>query len=223
MGIGTSKGAFYDSEAHFQASQWDNRYDNNVVTPNDMKTNKELDKVEEETLGIPVKDVMPFPDNRNPDSDFNSRFGNLPPSGILNDIKKPKGETVPLVRKISNDLVIPNKMGITDQDIDTGISVALGAAGGGLHTTGEKVGRAALKYGDEIFTGVNHGDALDKILSKMQDFDYKHVSDGFITTHGRFVSRAEALEIAEQAKQVYKKQGVVPGLELTSEELIRGK
>lgn len=44
------------------------------------------------------KQQMPFPDNRNPDMDFNNRFGNLPPSGILNDLKPPPEK--PLQRKL---------------------------------------------------------------------------------------------------------------------------
>lgn len=48
-----------------------------------------------------MKSQMPFPDNRNPDSDFTSRFGSLPPSGILNDLKKPGDPTPPLVRRIN--------------------------------------------------------------------------------------------------------------------------
>ncbi len=103
MGIGLSNGAFYRDEGHFQASQWDDRYDDNVITPRQMETNKGLEKSEIDNLGLEVKDQMPFPNNRNPDQDFNSRFGNLPPSGILNDLKKPTGETIPLVRRINDD------------------------------------------------------------------------------------------------------------------------
>lgn len=102
MGIGTSKGAFYRDEGHFQASQWDNRYDDNVVSPQELK--------DREDYPVPTlaKDQMPFPDNKNPDQTFDSRFGNLPPSGILNDLKKPTGETIPLVRRISDENNLSN-------------------------------------------------------------------------------------------------------------------
>lgn len=107
MGIGTSKGAFYDDEFHYAQSQWDPKYDNNVITPEQQKTNKALDEAELDPstgLGIEIgnKNVMPFPDNKDSNTDFNTRFGNLPPSGILNDLKKPDGNSVPLVRKISD-------------------------------------------------------------------------------------------------------------------------
>lgn len=142
MGIGLSNGAFYNDEAHYQASQWDKRYDNNRFETNDpidlnpdapdpdmfsdnteratrdkniispeqgirnRKQNqqeRELDQVENDILGQPISNVMPFPDNKDPRQDFDYRFPkNLPPSGILNDLKKPTGQTVPLVRKIAN-------------------------------------------------------------------------------------------------------------------------
>ena len=34
MGIGTSKGAFYEDQFHYSQSQWDHKYDDNVVNPN---------------------------------------------------------------------------------------------------------------------------------------------------------------------------------------------
>lgn len=115
MGIGTSKGAFYRDEGHYAASMWDDRYDDNIVSPQELDDRKEfLPDVTE------VKDKMPFPDNRNPDSDFTSRFGNLPPSGILNDLKRPKGETVPLVRRISDTVPAEGKKEETWRDaVDT--------------------------------------------------------------------------------------------------------
>lgn len=118
MGIGTSLGAFYRDEGHYAASMWDDRYDDNVIPPNKMQTDKQLDQVELDVLGIPVKDNnMPFPDNRNPDSTFDSRFGNLPPSGILNDLRRPNGTTVPLVRRINALADDPTNAGNFNTDI----------------------------------------------------------------------------------------------------------
>lgn len=47
------------------------------------------------------QDKMPFPDNRNPDTDFAARFpgGGDTKSGILNDLK-PSGPVPPLARKL---------------------------------------------------------------------------------------------------------------------------
>jgi hypothetical protein len=46
MGIGTSMGAYYDDEFHHSAAQWDNKYDENVIHPNKMQTDRLLDEVE---------------------------------------------------------------------------------------------------------------------------------------------------------------------------------
>lgn len=76
-----------------------------VITPNQLQRNKELHDIEvsqDNVLGgmeVSQKNSMPFPDNRNPDSDFNNRFGNLPPNGILNDIK-PRDPVPQLQRRL---------------------------------------------------------------------------------------------------------------------------
>lgn len=43
---------------------------------------------------------MPFPDNRNPDMDFANRWPNLPPSGIMNDLKPNMDPGLPMVRRL---------------------------------------------------------------------------------------------------------------------------
>lgn len=92
MGVGTSLGAYYDDEFHYSSAKWDDKYDDNIITPSKSRTDAELSNAElDPTTGTGLEvsmGQMPFPDNRNPDSDFTSRFGNLPPSGILNDIKR---------------------------------------------------------------------------------------------------------------------------------------
>lgn len=162
MGIGTSKGAYYEDQFHYSQSQWDPKYDTNdknVLAPDTVQRNKDLNSdpnnitddggniVDYDFSGKSVKDLqlipkieqqgfkMPFPNNNNPDTDFVNRFPNLPPSGILNDLKKPGDTVPPLARKIdyqtSNPLVT-----ITDQDIDQATSLALSFSGGGLTTKG---------------------------------------------------------------------------------------
>lgn len=57
MGIGTSKGAFYEDQFHYAQSQWDPKYDDNEISPNKMQTDKKLDKSELDPstgLGIEV-------------------------------------------------------------------------------------------------------------------------------------------------------------------------
>ncbi len=44
---------------------------------------------------------MPFPDNHNPNMDFINRWpSQLPPSGILNDLKPNLDPGLPMVRKL---------------------------------------------------------------------------------------------------------------------------
>lgn len=96
MAIGTSLGAYFDDEFHHQAGiNTDPSQDRIDVNPDTDLRSPKLDI-------LPVdKKEMPFPNNRNPDSDFTSRFGNLPPSGILNDLKRPDPDR-PLLRRISD-------------------------------------------------------------------------------------------------------------------------
>lgn len=56
-----------------------------------------------------MKNQMPFPNNVDPNTNFDSRFGNLPPSGIMNDLKKPGDPTPPLVRRINDVTTDPEE------------------------------------------------------------------------------------------------------------------
>lgn len=54
MGIGTSKGAYYEDEHHQAAAEWDPKYETNdkmVVTPQEVDQNKQMDKIENDELG----------------------------------------------------------------------------------------------------------------------------------------------------------------------------
>ncbi|MDP3726019.1 MAG: hypothetical protein Q8R36_02360 [bacterium] len=65
---------------------------------------------------------------------------------------------------------------------------------------------AALKYHDEIFTGVLHSDAMLKLREKYSNHDGGAVVTGFLITEtGEFTTdRKKALEIADRAGQVRK-------------------
>lgn len=152
MPVGTSLGQWFPDRFSHATQKYSTR-DNNVVTPEDMRTNKELDKAEQTELGTPVafhmdslqekappshgfkqdydnnsintevpdsgsfsnnhdrftrdkneygtgyprynlehpKDLevslkdMPFPDNKNPDTDFSSRYQGFSSTGNLTD------------------------------------------------------------------------------------------------------------------------------------------
>lgn len=332
MPIGTSLGAFYEDGFHQATAQWDPKYDDNEVTPNQLYQNKQLNDVEMTELGgLPVaqKSQMPFPDNKNPDTDFTSRFGNLPPSGIMNDLKPQ--QPPPLMRKISDiyDTPLtpeqqtefskkyspqdthdydmqgfyqdnpnvdphtdgthypdtykkPNHPTFSDESQYNGVAGNQGGtwgkddAGKDTFTPGktnlehytpdqlqdyfkkvepdvklilpkgpqsdnsslihrvsdvyevnpmnatengiiplngapERVGKAALQFNGETFTGENHGFAFQKLMNKYpENTNYKTVRDGFMTTHGRFISREDAFTTAKNQDQIHDK--VLPSL-----------
>lgn len=203
MGIGTSKGAYYDDEFHHAAAQWDDKYDENVIHPNKMQVDRMLDDAELDPstgMGIEV-DYKVLPD-----------VGPSPLSQAVDNFKqqaagpyKPLKDTSP-------------------EDIDTAINLGMAFSGGGLKlgSAPEKIGKAALQYGDDIFEGTNHGMAFEKLMEKYKDIkDYGKVKDGFMTSNGRFVSREEAMEIAKSMDQLVDK-GLPPNVTgLLSEDLIR--
>lgn len=72
----------------------------------------------------------------------------------------------------------------------------------------EKISAAAIKIGNEIYTGPTHFGALRKIY-EVPGLDADTVmqmvlsgEDGFVTDTGRFVTREEAFIIAQQAQQI---------------------
>ena len=74
--------------------------------------------------------------------------------------------------------------------------------------TNEKIAAAAIRIGNEVFTGTTHFAAMRKIIA-MPGVDPATISgmilkgeDGFVTDSGRFEDRAEAFEIARAQKQI---------------------
>ncbi len=91
--------------------------------------------------------------------------------------------------------------------------VAQDAARPGAVPARESIASAAIKYKGETFTGVIHSDAYEAAAQK---FDvgtndvFRAVSkddaaSGFLTTAGRFVSREDAVKLAEEADQIQEK------------------
>lgn len=131
------------------------------------------------------------------------------------------GSTTPLsnpVLHISDIKTASPRVTITDDDINTGIGLALAFSGGGLKTAGteaaETVGKAALQYKGKTYEGANHGFALGDLMDahKTEDFGalMGDVKQGFTTSKGRFVSREEAFDIAKKQDQIDPK--VLPSL-----------
>jgi hypothetical protein len=67
-------------------------------------------------------------------------------------------------------------------------------------TTTERIEQAAIKMGSASWVGKRHSDCI----KAMTDCGFKvgNWPQGFMTTHGRFVDRKEALKIAIAAGQV---------------------
>lgn len=83
----------------------------------------------------------------------------------------------------------------------------------------EQIKTAANKYGENIYPGVTHGEALMAAKAAGEDIE-KHTpeNEGFLTTTGRFVNREDAMTIARRHGQ-----GITEDLdatELIAEDLV---
>lgn len=77
MGIGTSKGAFYEDQFHYSQSQWDPKYDDNEVTPQKRdgnKTGEELTIDPSMGVGIDVSDKYDTPLTPEQQTEYSKRF-----------------------------------------------------------------------------------------------------------------------------------------------------
>jgi hypothetical protein len=76
-------------------------------------------------------------------------------------------------------------------------------------TPPETLKAAALKVGDQVFTGPTHGDAYEKALAAgiSEDAISKIDMNGFVTSTGRYVTREEALGVAQASGQKFRRVG----------------
>lgn len=77
-------------------------------------------------------------------------------------------------------------------------------------TPPETIKAAALRVGDQVFTGLTHGDAFEKALAAGVSEDALGLASrdsGFVTSTGRYVGREEALPIAQASGQKYRRVG----------------
>lgn len=68
----------------------------------------------------------------------------------------------------------------------------------------ERIVRAALKWNDLVFMGTGHVDC-DEQAERDHGIKLRHKSEvieGFVTSEGRFLSRAEAFSVAKMAGQL---------------------
>jgi hypothetical protein len=76
MGIGTSMGAYYDDEFHHAAARWDDKYDDNVIDPSTMYTNKALDAAElDPTTGLGIEVGLKY---EQPSNNVDDRRSDIP-------------------------------------------------------------------------------------------------------------------------------------------------
>lgn len=73
----------------------------------------------------------------------------------------------------------------------------------------ERLTAAALKVGDQVYTGATHGDAFEAALKAgvPEGAISKLDMNGFQTSTGRYVSREDALAIAQGSGQKYRRVG----------------
>ena len=62
-----------------------------------------------------------------------------------------------------------------------------------------KIKRAAIRIGNTIFTGFDHGECFNQIPQELHN---QNVEQGFVTDSNEFVDRKEAMIIARQANQI---------------------
>ncbi len=68
----------------------------------------------------------------------------------------------------------------------------------------EKIDAAAIRLGEELFTGRNHTEAIMNMEESIPDWKTSNIrlEDGFVTNTGRYVKRDEAGQIAKRAGQL---------------------
>ncbi len=68
----------------------------------------------------------------------------------------------------------------------------------------ERISSAAVQWGEKLFFGVNHTEAIDKLYEKYPDWEKSGgpVAEGFFTSRGRFITDGkEITRIASSANQ----------------------
>jgi hypothetical protein len=91
------------------------------------------------------------------------------------------------------------------ESVGLGIKLSLDLTG--TKKDPERVKMAAYRYAPtgEVFEGIHHGEAYQNMMDGLKkEPEFTDIEDGFTTTHGRFVDRHEALEIADKNEQIRK-------------------
>lgn len=68
----------------------------------------------------------------------------------------------------------------------------------------ERITAAAIRLGEELFTGRNHTEAIMNMEEMVPEWETLNIrpEDGFVTNTGRYVERDEAGRIANRAGQL---------------------
>jgi len=218
MPIGTSLGAYFPNEMEFQ-KQFSSE-DNNIIIP---ETTPDLDSQDNNSIPSPPPQANVFQasdiEDRRNEGIVKGVAGGLaatigsPIANFLHPRPNPEPDKSGMAKdlgiddiKIEHqpDVLYHSKYGdITSDDMDKAIKMGMAVSGGGLKTETESIASAALKFGNQLYEGINHGDALDQILKEHgHDITFNKIKDGFTTSKGRFVSREEAYDIAKNSHQI---------------------
>lgn len=175
MGIGTSKGAFYEDDFEYLRSQWDRKYDTNdqnVIHPNQVEQGQQLDAAElDPTTGMGIDIGYRVPAgvdwqslNKPTGSVSMTDVGDSPLSKGIDNFKAEAGKTP------------PSKIEITPEDIDQAINVGLGAGPGTIVGAMSKipVGAKGWWKGSD---GKWRNEISDEGM-KLKDRDWVHGEEG---------------------------------------------
>lgn len=85
----------------------------------------------------------------------------------------------------------------------------------------EYIKAAAVRFGEELFTGRMHIEAICALKAAHPDWatSNQSIEEGFVTDGGRFVDREEAMRIAETAEQLEGAEFRSRGRELDSHDV----
>jgi len=191
MSIGTSIGGWYEDEADHAMKTMSGK-DNNIIDPEQTPDIGTQDQ-NVETKPQPQAEVIPV----------GERYQTWPERMV-----RSAGEALTLPGDVYAGKINPlSQEGIERATDLAGVMVVgprPGTVGSGITAKGpETIKSAAMKYKGEIFENQNHGMAFNDIMDKYPtEMSWHDIKDGFTTTHGRFISREEAFQLAAQKSQI---------------------
>lgn len=244
MAIGTSLGAYFESPFHHQSGieTPPDTGDDNVLPP-DSETQSNPSK---EAKVIPAMDSSKFKSSSEIEDRRKEHFNSFPQSPQMQNVFEMGDGTMTALNPNFDDFIksgetkLGNELGVGDlnptlihpiADVrginKTPFKIQLPDAFGGSVRSPERIKSAAMKIDGELYEAENHGMAINKYMDENPEKPFPKWEDrdeGFTTTHGRFVSREKAFDLARERDQI--RPEVLPALTpdstmLLSEDLIQ--